>query len=948
MSDGDARELAYLCKFFEGAFPNLPILSVLEDQERPGASSFLPFNKTPILVGKSGAIHTNGEEKLYLRMDHEMLWRLDTASQSFARLVSWLRTSVAPVMSNILAQANRPSSVTDLYEPSTVGTKIQCTMTDHASDVYDVHSDQLEPATFVRIDAHPPESEVTSRDPVISLPCYHIPYERNDDFVGREDLLQEMRERLHSYTHSGLQADSEELKTYAICGPGGMGKTQTAAHFALSSTDNYDAILWMRADTHAKLATDFNDAAVALGLVQVGSLEAKDLAITRELVKGWLSRPRRFKDPSDRPTDITPNWLLVFDNADEPEVLSEFWPEHGSIGSILVTSRDSRAKTKTYRVSHGRDIKGFSPYEGANLMVKLTGLEDQRAEAIRVAEALRGFPLALTQMSSFMVKDDLTFDRFLTLYEEGNDDIVQASSATAIYQHTVATVFAFEKLSDTGRKLLYFLSLIDSDISEQDIIEPILGKIKMSKFPSTATQYEQARDELTRSSLVLHNRKTGRLSVNILVQDAARLRMSSFEIVPVFLFAVRLLSKLWPVAGADAIRQDNSRWEQCAKLSQHALRLKDRFSKQSDGVKDELALNTQFASLLNEVGWYLQERGQSLYAIECFKIARDHLGKIIAHDQANSDVQRPPYAQQSQSLFNDLGDTNTSRALENNLDDTSLLYAETYRNLGTSAADICDVKTSYENYSKYNSLMLAQLGDDDHQTDPRLVISYLELAVAHAFRQEYQASKECSEFALTLCKWIRSPEMVMNLRTLAMANLALALLELGDYTGACNKALQALTERENRLGRDDRSSMLTGRLLHALGNIYFSLSETKESMDYHTRAMTHYKETVGPTHHRTADMYFKVAQHKYRTGQLEEARKLLDQAHEVYQKQKQHYSAERARVLHWKAKLVPVGEQGVKRRIAADSLRTARTERGVEEGTFEDNDFDEMVVFWSR
>ncbi|KAM3413650.1 hypothetical protein BST61_g10343 [Cercospora zeina] len=121
--------------------------------------------------------------------------------------------------------------------------------------------------------------------------------------------------------------------------------------------------------------------------------------------------------------------------------------------------------------------------------------------------------------------------------------------------------------------------------------------------------------------------------------------------------------------------------------------------------------------------------------------------------------------------------------------------------------------------------------------------------------------------------------------------------------------------------------MLTGRLRHALGNIFFALGETERSSSYHTRAMEHYSETVGPTHHRTADMYFKVAQHKYRAGQLDEARNLLD---------------------HWKAKVVPAREQSVERRIAADSLRSARTECGVESATFEDSDFDEMVVFWSR
>lgn len=384
-----------------------------------------------------------------------------------------------------------------------------------------------------------------------------------------------------------------------------MGKTQTATQFALSSTEVYDVILWMRAETHAKLANDFNKVAVALGLVEEGSLDAKDLAVTRELVKGWLNRPRRFNDHNDRLIDNTASWLLIFDNADVPEVLTDFWPPIGSVGSVLVTSRDIKAKTNAYRVADGYDLKPFTADEGARLMMKLTKREDQPGPASRVAKALRGYPLALTQMSGVILGRDLSFDQFLAVYDpsEGSDGFSHARATTSTYQHTVATVFAFEQLSKMGRRLLIFLSLIDSDISEEDIIEPILGVITTTNFPNTAFEYEQAREELTGKSLVMHNRKTRTLSVNILVQDAALFKISSFDIVPVFHFAVRVLSKIWPVAGANAIRQDNRRWEQCEKLSQHGLRLKDRFSKQSDGVRDELALNTQFASLLNEVGW---------------------------------------------------------------------------------------------------------------------------------------------------------------------------------------------------------------------------------------------------------------------------------------------------------------------------------------------------------
>ncbi|PIA96290.1 hypothetical protein CB0940_10839 [Cercospora beticola] len=957
-AEEDLEKLSTLCVKFEDAASALPILSINETQEAKLGSKSLPFSRSKaLIVGRAAGTTNAGRERLLdSHTDHFGLYEIDINSPVYENINDFCEEAIILRADWIQAQKTTAeflsaSIVASSSSSSRKGTRSRSSRQRHSSArslSAPMHPQVFSPLAL-QSTINSPAVDGVSLDPWSPrIPFYYVPYERNFHFLGRQDVLREIRDHL---LPSGLPEHDLGLKTYAICGPGGIGKTQTAAEFALTHTERFDAILWMRAENHAKLANDFNKVAVALGLVEEGSLDAKDLAVTRELVKGWLNRPRRFSDQNDRLIENTANWLLIFDNADVPEVLYDFWPPVGSVGSVLVTSRDIKAKTSAYGVADGLDLKPFSTEEGARLMMKLTKREDQPGPASRVARALRGYPLALTQMSGVILKGDLSFDQFLAVYDpsEGSDGFSHARATTSTYQHTVATVFAFEQLSKMGRRLLIFLSLIDSDISEEHIIEPILGVITSANFPNTAFEYEQAREELTGKSLAMHNRRTRTLSVNILVQDAALFRISSFDIVPIFHFAVRVLSKLWPVAGADAIRQDNRRWEQCEKLSQHALRLKDRFSKQSDEVRDELALNTQFASLLNEVGWYLQERGQSLYAMDCFRVARNHLEKIIAHDQAYTDGKQQTYPRQLPDLFNSLGHTNTSRALEHGPDDTSFLLAETYRNLGTSAADICDVKTVYDNYVKYKELMIEQLGDDDCQTDPRLAIAYLELAVAHAFKLEYKESKSCSEVALALCESIPLPEMVMNLRTLAVANLALALLELGDAAGARDKALQALQEREERLGPDDRSSMLTGRLLHALGNIYLALDETERSLSYHMRAMIHYKETVGPTHHRTADMCFKVAQHKYRTGHLDEAKKYLEDAHKIYQTQKQHYKAERARVLHWKAKLVPVGEdQSVKLRIAADLLKSAQDQRGVKGTTADDSDFDEMVVFWSR
>lgn len=128
-----------------------------------------------------------------------------------------------------------------------------------------------------------------------------------------------------------------ELRAYAICGPGGIGKTQTAIEYASSRKDRFDAILWVHADQAEKLADGFSHIAVAMGLVPENSADAKDQVLTRELVKWWLANSLKTYQDLERGMPDSAAWLLVFDNVDDPNLLTEFWPSDGP-GCVLVVT----------------------------------------------------------------------------------------------------------------------------------------------------------------------------------------------------------------------------------------------------------------------------------------------------------------------------------------------------------------------------------------------------------------------------------------------------------------------------------------------------------------------------------------------------------------------------------------------------------------------------------
>lgn len=399
---------------------------------------------------------------------------------------------------------------------------------------------------------------VQRRDP--QLPCQMLRYERNKNFAARLDLLDELENTLVPQKDSDSDGTDDGLSSYAICGPGGMGKTQAAVEFVMSHIDSFDAIFWLRADEFAKLEGDFSRIAVELGLVLEASLEAKDLTITRELVKGWLNNPVRSYSHPDADAKDNASWLIVFDNVEDRDSLAEFWPIDGSVGSILLTSRDPLAKTQFYQVKTGCDLRPFSTADGAKLLLRLTWRDqdpEERSRVHLVADKLGGLPLALTQMASVIVRQDLSFDDFLTRYdeEEARHALFNMSfearakrEGQNAYAHTLASTWGLELLTKS-LGLIEVMSILDPDELPEFIFEKSLGQVPLEGFPDSANAYQDARSELTSSSLVTRNRQAGTLSIHRLIQDATRAIMEPDRFVLVFAFAVRLLERVWPSAG---------------------------------------------------------------------------------------------------------------------------------------------------------------------------------------------------------------------------------------------------------------------------------------------------------------------------------------------------------------------------------------------------------------
>jgi 2'-5' RNA ligase len=202
-------------------------------------------------------------------------------------------------------------------------------------------------------------------------------------FTGREDEL--------AAVHRALRVGSATSAIQVITGLGGLGKTRLVVEYAWRHADAYEVVWWVRAEDPATMRGDYVELAQALGLPS----EKEDQAIAalrQEL------QPRR-------------DWLLVFDNAEDPGELFPLLPDRHS-GHVLITSR-----RQEWPHAESRHIDVLSAHAAAGYLQRRGRVTDADT-AKKLAESLGYLPLALAQAASVIGAGMGTADYLDLLHEQ--------------------------------------------------------------------------------------------------------------------------------------------------------------------------------------------------------------------------------------------------------------------------------------------------------------------------------------------------------------------------------------------------------------------------------------------------------------------------------------------------------------------------------------------------
>lgn len=463
----------------------------------------------------------------------------------------------------------------------------------------------------------------------VLLPCYSLEHNRNKDFFGQSHILQRIDVAL-SHASAGSSDEpngperpselSSSLRGFILCGMGGLGKSEIAIEYMHSRRSNFEAIFWVNSASVQKLDVSFREIAVKLGLSDEETLLNDDPEATRDIVKAWLTNPARTIG-ADAPRNQTPvRWLLVFDNADEPDLLENFWPLDGH-GSIIVTSRDPLTKLGGFAQRanlaniHGLDLTPMPKDDAIKLLQNVSLRPDapeNRESCERVVDLLGCLPLAITQMAYQIRVKHLSLSEFIDYYEQDTSIFHEASPISSLTkQQSIASIWNVESLDPTSLALLQVLSVLDPDVIPESILLNGAAKVSLKNYPKTRPAYFEARATLMKSSLVTRNVELGFLRIHRIVQDVVRQKMSDELLRQVFDTAVLLVSEVWPFANVSALC-NSDRLRKVQQLVPHVAAF--RFIIETRNVVEPIKVGIAVTGLFNEIAWLhiLQSWGTSL------------------------------------------------------------------------------------------------------------------------------------------------------------------------------------------------------------------------------------------------------------------------------------------------------------------------------------------------
>jgi tetratricopeptide (TPR) repeat protein len=660
----------------------------------------------------------------------------------------------------------------------------------------------------------------TAHQPLMG-PIANLP-PRNLTFTGRSELLDGLHAQLTA-THGAIAAVAVTAPTThrtsaattppsaaaqrpvgsaprVLHGLGGVGKTQLALEYAHRHAADYLIRWWIPAEQPAAIPGHLIALARLLGIPEHPEQAQTVTALLAELGR---------RD----------DWLLVFDNAEDPRHLQRYWPVASPKGGgrVVVTSRNPNWQPLAATIPI--DVL---PHADATAFLQQRTSIDQH-EADRIAEALGHLPLALEQAAAYLEQTHTPPGEYLKLLATRTRELFALGRPTTSEQ-TIASTWSVSLQrvhaeAPAGAELLRLCAFLAPDDIPRWLLEthPEALPESLAATVQDRLAYQHALGTLGRYSLA--GITDDAVSVHRLVQAVIRHQLDPGQTSTWAAVAVGLVAAAFP-----AHAEEVDAWPTAMRLLPHALGA-------AHHAKVARADAAVTAGLLHEAGRYLWGRGE--------------------HPQARL-VLEDALAIRETRLGPDHPDTATS------LD----ALATVLRTQG-------DLDGARRRYQRALAIREAKLGPDH----PDTARSLNNLGRNLRDQGHLDAARRLHERALA----IREAQLGADHPATAdsLGALALVLRDQGDLDGARRFQQRALGIRQSQLGPGHPDTA------HSLNNLALVLADQGDlgtARTLHERALAIRESSLGPDHTWTADSLNNLATVLRQQGDLDGARALYERA----------------------------------------------------------------------
>ncbi|KAF8461694.1 hypothetical protein BDZ91DRAFT_369807 [Kalaharituber pfeilii] len=767
----------------------------------------------------------------------------------------------------------------------------------------------------------PSISQTISLDLSFNIPFNLPDIRRNADFVGREALLEQLKQEIEKG-----EAIMDIIQV-VLHGMGGMGKTQLAMEYVYRHSGDYSSVFWINAASeqttktsfthimqrlikhHAKLSgpePDYRHIGQLLGMA--GKLDSTGMFTVQQpseeqhivgAVKDWLTAKGNTK------------WLLVFDNVDDLESfdINDYIPSTPH-GTVIITSR----RPESIQGRRGLEVQQMTNSEAEELLLKSAKLnlpsdecECEKEAASTIVHKLGYLPLAIEQAGAYIHIRQYSFSRYLREY---NTNITYHLSKKGKVGKNDRSVFAawdlsfnaIQNQSPEAADLLLLCGFLDNnDICEEllrrgmklPINDTSLGDLLQILFSYSMIKRKDSVDSFNIHPLVhvwaqwklemepeRHYKKV--IEAILLVASAVDIPMGRQRVVDDWIFERRILPHIFAIEWQiKTLVMENKEMLEAAYILYNVYMVHGYYKKAEEICKVALAGyekllgadNPATLTMIHNLAWVFDNQGQYSRALELYErvlaagekaLGSDHPSTLdTVHNMALVFYKQGQFSRALEFLERVL--TGREKALGSDHPNT----LDTVNNMALVLGNQGQYSKALELHERVLAAREKALGSDH----PSTLDTVHNMALVFDKQGQHSRALEFLERVLAGGEKALGSDHPNTLDT--VNNMALVLDNQGQYSKALELHERVLAAREKALGSDHPSTLNT---VHNMARVFGQQGQHSKALELHERVLAGREKALGADHPNTLGTVHSIAVVFHNQGQHSKALELYERA----------------------------------------------------------------------